>query len=164
MNVTPGYIVQDNNLLACSHKHIESVFAMLGDQKQIIKFQGGLDIDYLESWHVEKIKKLKIGLGSIWVACDRPTDLKRLSKARDLFSDFLHYQKRCYVLAGYDGDTPDYANRRCELIFDEGRGFGPFIQYYQPAQSKKRTVPLEWKRVIRKWSRPAAYRKKKAPT
>ena len=152
-----GHIVQDNNLLACSRKHIESVFVMLEQEKKVVKFQGGLDIDYLEPWHVDWIKKLRIGQDSLWVACDRERDLARLDKARDLLSDFSTRDRRCYVLMGHDGDTVDAAESRCEKIFDNGEGFGPFAQFYQPATATQRIVPPEWKAVIRKWSRPAAY-------
>ena len=37
-----GHIVQDNNLLACSNRHVDLVFSMLKKQRGI-KFSGGLE-------------------------------------------------------------------------------------------------------------------------
>lgn len=157
INIENGYIVQDNNLFACSRSHIEKVFDMLSHQKQGIKFSGGLDIDYLEPWHIELLKKIKVD--ELWVSCDTEKGLKRLAKARDLFSDFSIEKRRCYVLIGFDGDTVDKAERRCQAVYDDERGFLPMAMFYQPGLSY-RTVPKEWRYVQWKYSRPAVYRKK----
>ena len=157
INITPGYIVQDNNLLACSKEHIEKVFEMLSRQKKAAQFKGGLDIDYLQPWHVELMKKIRTG--ELWVACDCEKDLTRLDKAKDLFSDFSIDKKRCYVLMGFDGDTPDAAERRCEQIYE--KGFLPFAQFYQPSSARRRICDKNWHYIVWKWSRPAAYRPKK---
>jgi len=125
------------------------------------RFKGGLDIDYLQPWHVEMMKKIRIGQDGLWVACDRSQDLARLDKAKDLLKDFNINQKRCYVLVGYKGDTPQAANERCERIYDKEKGFLPFTQFYQPITAHRRIVPKEWRYVVRKWSRPAIYRPKK---
>lgn len=159
--IHPGNIIQDDNLLACSRIHVEAVFWMLSQQKRGAVFSGGLDIDYLQPWHTDLLKTIKIAKSGLWIACDRQADLNRLAKAKDLLGDFPIEKRRCYVLIGYDGDTPDAAERRCEQIYDDERGFLPFAQYYQPDSLKKRTVPKEWQPTVRKWSRPAAYRKKK---
>lgn len=159
INIAPGHILQDNNLLACSRSHIEKAFEMLSKQKKAAQFKGGLDIDYLKPWHVELMKQIRIG--ELWVACDNEKSLSRMNKARDLLSDFSIGKKRCYVLMGYDGDTPEAAERRCEKIYDDDRGFLPFAQYYQPCSSiYRRVVSQQWKKIVRKWSRPAIYRKK----
>jgi hypothetical protein len=158
--IHPGNIIQDNNLLACPRGHIEQVFDMLITQTSV-QFKGGLDIDYLESWHVDCLKLL--WPKELWVSCDNEAGLKRLDKARDLLSDFSIEQRRCYVLIGFDGDTPDAAQRRLEAVYDQERGFLPQAMFHQPTTTAKRQVPLEWFSLNRKWSRLASIRPRKSP-
>ena len=127
INIEPGNIIQDNNLLACTRYHIEKVFDMLTEQKNGVKFLGGLDIDYLKPWHVDLLKKIKIGKCGLCVACDRLEDLKRLDKAADLLSDFSIEKKRCYVLVGRDGESQSQAQARCEAVL--AKGFLPYANY-----------------------------------
>lgn len=159
INIAPGWIVQDNNLLACSRGHVERVFDMLRQQKRGIKFSGGLDIDYLQDWHVKLLKSIKVD--ELWVACDAEQDLARIDKAVDMLSDFSVEKKRCYVMIGFGGETPDEAERRCEAVYD--KGFLPFAQFYRPSGGWRK-VPDEWRFVQWKWSRPAAYRARKEAT
>ena len=155
LRIKPGNVIQDNNLLACSRSHVEKVFDMLMGQKAV-QFKGGLDIDYLEPWHVEAFKKMRIK--ELWVACDNEAGLKRLDKAVDLFSDFSIEKKRCYVLLAHDkAETPAQAEKRCEAVL--GKGFLPFAQLFQPAEW--RNYPPAWKDVARNNSRPAIYRSKR---
>jgi hypothetical protein len=49
LSIKPGWIVQDNNLLACSDRHILAVFDMLRAQKRNVFFNGGLDKDFFEA-------------------------------------------------------------------------------------------------------------------
>ena len=56
-------------------------------------------------------------------------------------------------MIGYDAETPTDAERRIQAVFD--LGFMPFCQLYQPDET--RVYSEEWRRVRRKWSRPAAY-------
>jgi len=152
----PGHIIQDNNLLACSTKHIKKVFLMLARQKKGIEFRGGLDIDYLEPWHVEMLKKIKIGKTGLCVACDRPEDLKRLDKAADMLRDFSIERKRCYVLIGRDGETRAQAQARCEAVL--AKGFLPFAQLYRDVNSSQSRG--EWRDLCYFWAKPGLYRKK----
>jgi len=156
LKIQNGNIVQDNNLLACSRGHIESVFAMLAEQKRGIKFLGGLDIDYMHPWHVELLKKIKIGKCGLCVACDRAEDMKRLDKAADLLSDFSIEQKRCYVLVGKDGETQEQAQVRCVAVF--AKGFLPYAQLYR--DEKASSVRGEWRNFCNFWTKPGLYRKK----
>lgn len=161
INIAPGYVVQDNNLLACSRGHIEKVFEMLRQQKRGIKFSGGLDIDYLQTWHVELLKTIR--LDELWVACDCEKDLARLDKAADLLADFPIEKKRCYVMVGFGGEKLIDAERRLEAVY--AKGFLPFCQPYKPVEAEFGWCPGEDRetilRVVRKWSRPATYRKNK---
>jgi len=146
--IVPGWIVQDNNLLACSKDHQEKVFEMLKDQKGI-KFAGGLDGDFLEPWHVDNFKKLSIS--EMWFACDLQIYLKRLERVADLLSDFPQDKKRCYVLIGFDRDEEEY---RLNQVFK--LGFLPFAQLYQGIKWKQ--YDYQWRSFARTWSRPAAYK------
>jgi len=154
LKIQPGYIVQDNNLLACSRGHIEKVFEMLAGQKRGIQFKGGLDIDYMKPWHIEMLKQIKVA--EIWVACDRAEDLVRLDKAADLLSDFPIEKKRCYVLVGKDGETQKRAQARCEAVYR--MGFLPFAQLFrgETAGPSRRG----WRDFCYFWSKPGLYRKK----
>jgi hypothetical protein len=71
-------------------------------------------------------------------------------------SDFPEQKKRCYVMIGYDGDLLSNAEKRLEKVYS--MGFLPFSQLYQGEQRIQ--YPDEWKKLNRKWSRPAAYRSK----
>jgi len=155
INIAPGWIVQDNNLLACSRGHVERVFDMLRQQKKGIIFSGGLDIDYLQPWHMELLKSIKVD--ALWVACDCEQDLERLDKAKDLLGDFPIEKKRCYVMIGFGGETFDEAERRCEAVY--AKGFLPFAQLYRGIHAEP-WGPC-WRALHRKWSRPAAYRARK---
>jgi len=154
LRIEPGYIVRDNNLLACSRGHIERVFEMLVRQKRGIKFNGGLDIDYMQPWHIELLKKIKVA--EIWVACDTLADTRRMDKAADLLGDFPIGKKRCYVLVGYNGESQAVAQERCEAVYR--KGFLPFAQLYRgigAGQSRR-----GWRDFCYFWSKPGLYKKK----
>lgn len=149
-----GRIVNDNNLLACSDEHVDTVFAMLSHEKTV-QFKGGLDIEYLEPWHIVQLKQLSVD--EIWVACDSDSGLDRLDKAVDLLSDFSIEKKRCYVMVGFNGETQDEATRRCEAVFD--KGFLPFAQLYRGVDSGP--VRGDWREFCWYWSSPRYYRRGK---
>jgi hypothetical protein len=151
--IEPGWIVQDNNLLACSKKHQENVFEMLLKQRDQIEFAGGLDGYFLSTWHIDWFKKLKIK--QFWFACDHSASFKRLEKIADLMSDFREGVKRCYVMIGHNGESIKDAETRLEKVYS--MGFLPFSQLYQGEEWIE--YSRDWKKLNRKWSRPAAYRK-----
>ena len=154
LQIQPGYIIQDNNLLACSHGHIEKVFEMLAGQKRGIQFKGGLDIDFMQPWLVELLKQIKVA--ELWVACDNEAGLSRLDKAADLLSDFSINKKRCFVLVGKDGETQGQAQARCEAVYR--KGFLPFAQLYRSENSGPSR--RDWKDFCAFWTQPRYYRKK----
>lgn len=147
-----GWIIQDNNLLACSKKHQENVFKMLLQQRVPVEFAGGLDGHFLSTWHIDWFKKLRVY--QFWFACDHSSSFKRLDKIADLMSDFPEQKKRCYVMIGYDGESIKEAEIRLEKVYS--MGFLPFSQLYRG--EKYINYSKEWKKLNRKWSRPAAYR------
>lgn len=150
-----GSILQDNNILACSEHHQRAVFGMLANQKQI-DFNGGLDAELLRPWHVKEFEKLSVR--HFWFACDEPGTMRHIEKVADLMSGYKYWQKRCYVLIGFNGETVLEAEKRLEWVY--AKGFLPFAQLYQDG-NKKRPWSKEWDSLQRKWCRPAAYRTKK---
>jgi hypothetical protein len=154
LSIKPGWIVQDNNLLACSESHTRSVFDMLRAQDRAIFFNGGLDKHYLRDWHRGLFDSIKIG--ELWFACDTAADLPQLERAARILDGISIEKKRCYTMVGYDHETPVEAERRCERVYE--MGFLPFCQLFQPINAPLRVYEDVWRRVHRKWSRPAAYR------
>ena len=86
-----------------------------------------------------------------------PGDETYLERSADLMSDYKIWQKRCYVLIGFNGETLLRAEKRLETVYE--MGFLPFTQLYQ--NDKKRPWTPEWDKLQRKWCRPAAYRSTK---
>lgn len=150
--IQPGYIVQDNNLLACPESHIRAVFDMLKEQGRRIYFNGGLDKYYLKEWHRALFDS--ISLGELWFACDTRNDLKPLERASKILEGIPLRKRRCYVLIGFDKEeTPADANRRCAEVLR--LGYMPFAQLYQGDQFFHYSPAF--RAVHRKWARPAAY-------
>lgn len=154
--IHPGWIVQDNNLLACSERHLRAVFEMLREQKRNIFFNGGLDKDYLKPWHRKELFD-SIPIGELWFACDTMRDLPRLEKISPILEGIPQRKLRCYTMIGYEDssykETVAEAEKRCERVFE--LGFMPFAQLWQPDEGVK-IYSEEWRKVRRKWSRPAA--------
>jgi hypothetical protein len=154
LSIKPGWIVQDNNLLACSERHIRAVFDMLRDQDRRIFFNGGLDKHYLRDWHRSLFDSIKIG--ELWFACDTSNDLPHLERAAKILDGISIDKLRCYTMIGYDNETTDDADRRCARVYE--LGFLPFCQLFQPINAPLKTYSEDWRKVHRKWARPAAYR------
>lgn len=164
--IHPGWIVQDNNLLASSlpspiyseveaRAHFDGVFQMLREQKRSCFFNGGLDKHFLKPWHVPYFDSIPIG--ELWWACDEPDDFRWLARVKELFAHVPMRKMRCYTMFGYEGETLTEAEKRIERVFE--MGFMPFSQLYQPpfADVPTKIYGSDWKAVNRKWSRPAAY-------
>jgi len=151
LKIKPGYIIQDNNLLACSEKHIRSVFDMLKELGKPAKFSGGLDTILLQDWHRDLFDSIKIN--ELWFACDTPVSLKPLERAARILDGIKQKKKRCFVMIGFNRESLKDTEYRLEKVFKIG--FDPFCQLYQPAI--KIDYNHEWKQLARKWSRPAAY-------
>jgi hypothetical protein len=154
--IKDGWIVCDNNLLACSDGHIERVFEMLRRQPKPIAFKGGLDASLFTEKHAELMESIR--LNEIWFACDRAGGLKELRRIVELVDEIPIYKRRCFVLIGFEDKSPAEAAARCQSVYD--MGFLPFAQLYRNEQPIKYSD--EWKKLARKWSRPAAYRGRRA--
>lgn len=153
LEIKPGHILQDNNLLACSREHIENVFAMLREQKKGISFNGGMDTMYMQKWHRKLFDSIKIK--ELWFACDSEQGIKPLERTAEILEGISINKRRCYALIGFGNETLSQAEKRLEKIYS--LGFLPFAQLYKSVQQKN--FSKEWKALGRKWSRPAAYRK-----
>ena len=149
--IQPGWIVQDNNLLACSRPHTEAVFAMLRSQNRRIFFNGGLDKHYLKDWHRPLFDSIPVG--ELWFACDTAADVPWLEKAAKILEGIPMRKRRCYTMIGYDNETLLEAEQRCQRVLD--LGFMPFCQLYQRETFFQYSAA--WKAVHRKWARPAIY-------
>jgi hypothetical protein len=150
--ISDGWIVQDNNLLACSNYHIRKVYEMLLAQKKAIDFNGGLEARRLKVWHVELFQRLNVR--HFWFACDLPGSVKHLKRTAELMSGFPIWKKRCYVLIGFNNENIYDAEKRLNTVYE--MGFLPFAQLYQ--SEIKRPWTRDWDQLQRKWCRPAAYR------
>lgn len=154
LEIKDGWILQDNNILACSRPHIEKVFEMLSHQKKQIDFNGGLEAKRLKEWHIKYFENLNVR--HFWFASDMPGDEKNLKKVVDLMGDYPVWKKRCYVLIGFNGESILEAEKRLNNIYE--MGFLPFAQLYKD-EHKSPWTP-DWDRLQRKWCRPAAYKEK----
>jgi hypothetical protein len=151
--IVPGWIVQDNNLLACSEKHLDAVFKMLREQKRGIVFSGGLDARLFTESTIERLKSIRIK--ELWFACDDENAIPALRRVAELCEGISIEKKRCYVMIGHAYESLPDARHRLETVYC--LGFLPFAQLYR--RELETNYPSEWKALARKWSRPAAYRK-----
>ncbi len=151
LQIKEGWIVNDNNLLQCSHQHIRKVFDMLKRQPRAAEFKGGIDKTLLKDWHRDLFDSIRIK--ELWLSCDTENAIPQLARAARILDGIKTYKKRCYVLIAFTNETPLQAEKRLEKIYT--LGFWPFAQLYQPEQ--KRTYSEAWKQLARKWSRPAAF-------
>jgi len=153
LRIEEGYIIQDNNLLACSEPHIKAVFDMLRRQRKAAIFSGGLDTRLFQPWHRELIDSIHVH--ELWFACDSQEMLKPLERVADMLHGISQGKRRCYVMIGYGNETLLQAESRLKAVY--ALGFLPFSQLYRG--DGERAYTKDWKDLNRKWSRPAAYRK-----
>lgn len=155
LEIKPGWIVQDNNLLATSRSHQENVFEMLRSQKRAVSFPGGLDSRLMNDWIIDQLRSLKIE--QAFFAADSKAGLENLRGVRQRLSFLSRRQLRCYVLIGFGGESHDKALTRLEAVWD--MGFMPFAQLYRdPVHECMYRIrhSSEWRALVRLWSRPAA--------
>lgn len=146
-----GFNILDDNLLACSEKHIREVFEMLKKQPEMPVFTGGLEAKLLKAWHVDLLREVKPK--RMYFAYDTPDDYEPLLQAGRLLRDGgitkASQSARCYVLIGYDGDTMENAEKRLRDAWTAG--FFPFGMLYR---DEKGEVSEDWKQFQRLWARP----------
>lgn len=149
--ITEGWNVIDDNLLACSERHIRAVFAMLKRQDHRAEFTGGLEAARLKSWHVDLLADLKPN--RMYFAYDSDDDLEPLIRAGQMLQEagFTTTSHRlcCYVLIGFRDDTFEDAEARLNLA--KAAGFFPFAMLYRDREGKRSP---EWVTFQRRWARP----------
>lgn len=160
--IKPGHIVQDDNLLACSEKHIRAVFDMLKTQKEI-KLSGGLEAKRLKPWHVELFEAVKVQ--EAFFAYDTPDDWEPLVAAQKILAESRWYNPskcRCFCLIGYPKDTIEAATKRLQDVLD--LGFFPYAMLWRDPKGRTAHKDKVWARLQREWLLPAIIRTKtKAP-
>jgi hypothetical protein len=149
---TPGYIIQDNNLLQASQSHIRGVIEMLKTQKAAV-FAGGIDARLVDDWIVEQLQSITVK--ELFLAADTEAALHPLEKALDKLSALGRNKLRVYVLIAYGDETINEAESRLEQVWELG-GL-PFAQLYQPPDHFIE-YSRKWKNLARCWSRPAIMR------
>jgi len=150
--IRPGVNVLDDNLLACSEKHIRAVFKMLKAQKGRKEVTGGLEAARLKDWHIDLLVDLKPK--QIFFAYDTLDDYEPLVVAGKKLAraGFTVNRKitRCYVLIGYPGDIMKDAEKRLKRTVEAG--FIPMAMLYRGKTGK---YDKDWRRLQRQWARPA---------
>jgi hypothetical protein len=150
--VTEGFNILDDNLLACSDKHIRSVFTMLVQNKKRPYFTGGLEAARLKPWHIDEFVKLKPA--EMFFAYDTSNDREPLYAAGKLLRSAgfkMCHPLRAYVLIGYPNDNFTKAEWRLHDCLKAG--FMPFAMLYQHESGKR---DPDWVRFAWPWARPAA--------
>ena len=151
--IQPGWTVQDNNLTACSTRHVDAVFQMLAAQPHAVDFAGGLEAARLNAAWVDRLRTIR--LRQLFVSYDDPAQDKTVQRAVALLrATFRRNQCRCYVLMGREGDTLDAARRRCEQVWEWG--LMPFAMLYRDATGAR--PDGGWRQLQRTFIRPAATR------
>lgn len=151
LKIHDGNILLDNNLLACSELHIQEVFKMLSDKKGVV-FSQGLEAARITTDIAGELSKLKIK--SLWLAYDEEADLEPFLRAVSFLKKYFTQNKlRTYVLIGYSKDTIENAELRLKTAYRAGT-----LPFAMPYRDDKNNIPQEWKRLARKWSRPAIYK------
>lgn len=134
--IVDGYIINDDNLLACSETHIRAVFDMLGRQEEKPEFKGGLEAKILKPWHVDLLVKSKPA--RLYMAHDTPDDYEPLVNAGKMLQEAgikkSSHVLSAYVLIGYKGDTLEKAEKRCIQAWKAG--FVPYVMLYTQEDGK----------------------------
>lgn len=149
-------IVCDNNLLACSKSHFDSVIDKLKPLK-LIDINQGMDARLLTKYHAERLAELN--MCAVRLAWDHSSQEKQFKNAYQTLIDvgFPPRKIRAYVLIGFN-DDPNDALYRLEVI--RRMGSRPNPMRYQPLDAEKRNsyVSPKWterelKDYMRYWSR-----------
>lgn len=155
--IVDGWLIQDDNLLACSDAHVRAVFGMLSRQRRRVSFTGGLEAASLLDWHVDLLASLR-PRPNCFFAYDPGDDYSTVVDAgrRMLAAGFTRksHRLRCYVLMGYPRDTFHAAEKRCRQA--RAAGFTPFAMLWEPEThaAEKFRPTADWKAFRRRWTAP----------
>ena len=149
LSIRDGWIVHDDNLLACSEKHIRAVFEMLERQPHKAEFRGGIEAARLQQWHVDLLRDSKPS--AMFFAYDMSDDRDALERAAKMLTPtFTRHQLYAYVLIGYPKDTMEEAVERLEFV--RSLSICPFAMLWKDAEGHEDKA---WRRLQRSWCRPA---------
>jgi len=149
--IRDGYMLQDNNILACPEDHQRNVFAMLGRQSRRPQFTGGLESRLLKPWHVDEFCVLNPL--SLWFAYDKKGDYAPLRKAVAMLREAGLMETRrvyCYVLIGMPGDTLEAAQNRCQQV--ARLGVFPQSMLLNGGDDITTATLKEWRSLHREWA------------
>lgn len=147
LEIKPGHIIQDNNLMAAPMEHIRKVFEMLKTQSGVI-FLGGIDVRLLNEEKAELFKGLKIEC--IYMAYDSEEQYKYLVRACRLLDPLKQARKACYVLVGYENDSPEKAEERLRKAYYAG--CYPYMMFYRDDKGiSKSAIDPAYKKVKKDW-------------
>jgi len=160
--ITDGHDVLDNNLLACSRRHIDAVLDMLDRQPKPARFTGGLDARLLTEMPDIAAKIARGRLDVAYLAYDRPSawpaveaSIKMLREAGGWADGQARRKLGVYVLAGFDPtDSEATIVRRAEQVLSLGAT--PFLMIYRSPTDRKDPAQEALKRRLRRWMRPRA--------
>ena len=148
--IRDGHKLEDSNILACPRSHIEAVFEMLARQKKRPIFSGGIGARLLKPWHCEAFKRIKTQ--TLYLAYDTPKSREPVQRAIAMLreADIKVGVIRCFVLCGYEGDTPEAAEERMVWLFRQG--CVPLAMYWRPYDLKTwATPPGQWADIVQNW-------------
>lgn len=156
LEIKPGIDVLDNNLLACSDRHVAAVFAMLRDQRRCVRFTGGLEAARVTPRVLDLLRSVKLpqSKAALFLAYDdvRQARTVQLAAERLRAAGMRRRQLGCYVLVGRNGDSPDAALGRLEDVLSWG--LLPFAMFYRDDEGRK--ARGDWRKIQRAWTRQAA--------
>ena len=148
--IKDGYILLDNNILACSEAHIKAVFSMLKRQKERALLVGGLEAKVLKDWHCDLIKASRVA--RMYFAYDTADDRDPFISAMKMLDSHgvSRSSRYCYCLIGYKGDTFEADEKRLREIWHYGAM--PYAMLYRDEIGN---ASREWRVFQRQFSRPA---------
>ncbi len=149
--ITDGYIIADNNFLACPKEHRLAVYEMLRKQGKAVVFSGGLQANLVNEEIAEELRSIRIA--SVFLAADTEGALGPLERAVKHLPFLGRDKLRCYVMVAYNGETIEQARQRLQAVWD--LGCMPFCQLYQPPTQGRIVYSQAWRDLARTWSRPA---------
>ena len=153
--INDGWILLDNNILACSEKHIRAVFDMLKLQQHRPQFTGGIE--------ATKLNSSSLGTSN----CSGKSNLNRFSSLMTLlticlllnmplnFSSKLGTATGAFFVVMSLSVIPALLStsllRRLETV--KTLGFCPMAMLYRDFKGE---TTHDWRRFQRSWARPAA--------
>jgi len=151
LKIHEGNNIVDNNVLACSNKHLDRLFSMLQSQR-LIKFSGGFEPARVNQKIVDRLRS--ISLLQLYLAYDHVDNFKEVKRAIILLRKyFKRYQIGCFVLIGFANDTMDQAEGRLRQILEIGAM--PFAMLYRNKKGENPQPIIQWRQFQRDWCRPA---------